>query len=153
MRNSVSKERIKNMLLHSELVVKTVFNKVTVVSCRLPNGFVITESSGAVDPANYDEAVGREICLQKIENKLWELEGYVLSAVIDRRCSDHEILKKYEKALTYEINTENDNSRKNYIEHLVEKGVIEEKECHISEGYYKGLRVARDMLNNIIDIN
>ncbi|MGN0449538.1 MAG: Gp49 family protein [Ruminococcus sp.] len=62
--------------------VETVYDKVTVVNCKLPNGFVITVASGAVDPANYDEEIGKEICLSRIENKLWELEGYALAKKI-----------------------------------------------------------------------
>ncbi len=79
MLNTVTKEQIDNILAQSEIKVETVYGKVTVVNCKLPNGFVITEASGAVDPANYDEEIGREICMDRIKNKLWELEGYALS--------------------------------------------------------------------------
>ena len=70
---------VKELLGKSEIKVETVYDKVTIVNCKLPNGFVITESSGAVDKANYDEKIGTEICMERIENKLWELEGYVLA--------------------------------------------------------------------------
>ena len=66
--------------MKSEIKVETVYDKVTVVSCKLPNGFVLIEASGAVDPANYDEKIGKEVCMERIENKLWELEGYVLAS-------------------------------------------------------------------------
>lgn len=79
MNNTVTQEHINTLIEHSEIKVQTVFDKVTIVTCKLPNGFVITEASGAVDPANYDEEIGRKICMERIENKLWELEGYVLS--------------------------------------------------------------------------
>lgn len=79
MKNIITKRQIDELLEKSEINVKTVYGKVTVVSCKLPNGFVITEASGAVDPANYDEKIGTEICMERIENKLWELEGYVLA--------------------------------------------------------------------------
>lgn len=82
MKNTVTQEYIKELLDKSEIAVKTVYDKVTIVSCKLPNGFVITESSGAVDKANYDENIGKEICMQRIEDKLWELEGYVLAKVL-----------------------------------------------------------------------
>ena len=82
MKNTVTQEQIKELLDKSEIVVKTVYDKVTVVSCKLPNGFVITESSGAVDKANYDENIGKEICMQRIEDKLWELEGYALAKAL-----------------------------------------------------------------------
>lgn len=78
MANTVKKEHVKYLLNESEVMVATVFDKVTVVSVKLPNGFVITESSGAVSKENYDEKIGKEISLKKIEDKIWELEGYLL---------------------------------------------------------------------------
>ena len=56
-----------------------------IVVCKLANGFVITESSGAVDPANYSEEIGKEVCMERIINKLWELEGYKLSCELYQR--------------------------------------------------------------------
>lgn len=87
MSNTVTKEQIDNILAQSEIKIETVYDKVTVVNCKLPNGFVITEASGAVDPANYDEKIGAEICMERITNKLWELEGYALSK---RLCESEE---------------------------------------------------------------
>jgi hypothetical protein len=80
--NSVTQEQISALIAKSEIKVETVYDKVTVVNCKLPNGFVITEASGAVDPANYDEKIGTEICMDRIINKLWELEGYALAKKI-----------------------------------------------------------------------
>lgn len=85
MKNAVTKPQIDELLEKSEIKVETVYDKVTVVSCKLPNGFVITEASGAVDPANYDKKIGTEICMTRIENKLWELEGYVLAKQLYER--------------------------------------------------------------------
>lgn len=52
--------------------------KTTCVTATLPSGFEIVATSACVDPANYDEALGRKLCINKIEDKLWELEGYRL---------------------------------------------------------------------------
>ena len=79
MKNTVTEQQVKNIINNSEIDVRTVYGKVTVVCCKLPNGFVIAEASGAVDPANYDEEIGKQICMERIENKIWELEGYALS--------------------------------------------------------------------------
>lgn len=78
MGNTVTQEHISDMLNRSEVEVRTVFGKCTIVSVKLPNGFVITESSACVDPANYNEKLGASICMDRIESKLWELEGYRL---------------------------------------------------------------------------
>jgi hypothetical protein len=76
--NYVPKEAIDDLIARSEITVKTLFNKTTVVAMKLPNGFVLVESSSCVDPLNYDEAIGVQICKQKLESRLWELEGYRL---------------------------------------------------------------------------
>ena len=60
MKNTVTKRQIDELLEKSEIKVETVYDKVTIVTCKLPNGFVITESSGAVSPANYDKKIGTE---------------------------------------------------------------------------------------------
>jgi len=75
---TITEEYIAEIMENSEFEVHTVFDKCTVVSCRLPNGFVITESSACVSPENYDKDTGAEICFNKIADKIWELEGYRL---------------------------------------------------------------------------
>ena len=75
---TITQEYINEIMENSEFEVHTVFGKCTIVSCRLPNGFVIVESSACVSPDNYNEEVGTEICIGKIEDKIWELEGYRL---------------------------------------------------------------------------
>lgn len=75
---TVTQEQIDELIDNSDIKVLTVFGKCTIVSVQLPNGFVLTHSSACVSPENYDEALGTEICLKKIKDKLWELEGYLL---------------------------------------------------------------------------
>lgn len=75
---TITDEHIAEIIENSEFEICTVFNKCTIVSCKLPNGFVITESSACVSPENYNEDIGAEICLDKIASKIWELEGYRL---------------------------------------------------------------------------
>jgi hypothetical protein len=61
---------------NSEIDVDTMHGKCTIVTCKLPNGFVIVESSSCVDPKNYDKELGVEICMERIANKIYELEAY-----------------------------------------------------------------------------
>lgn len=70
--NREAEEQSAMLLTESDIQVDTIYDKVTVVSCKIPNGFVITASSGAVDVANY-------------EDKLWELEGYALAKKLAER--------------------------------------------------------------------
>lgn len=77
-KNTVTQDMIDEIIDNSELIIDTLFDKCTMVACKLPNGFVIVETSACVDPANYDEDLGVENCMCAIEDKIWELEGYKL---------------------------------------------------------------------------
>ena len=84
MKNKITQKEVDNIIENSKIDVKTVFDKVTVVTCKLPNGFVLVESSGAVDKSSYDKEIGKQICMDRIESKIWELEGYHLAKVIQQ---------------------------------------------------------------------
>lgn len=78
---TITADYIEEIMENTEIkVLPSVFGKCTVVAAKLPNGFVIVESSACVDPRNYDEDMGVEICMDKIINKVWELEGYKLQS-------------------------------------------------------------------------
>lgn len=80
----ITKEYIDDIITNSYISVHTMFGKCTVMTCRLPNGFVLVESSSCVNPENYNEEIGYDICLEKITNKIWELEGYMLQEELYR---------------------------------------------------------------------
>lgn len=82
MQKSVSEETINSLIENAEIDIRTVFDKVTQVTVKLENGFVLTETSGSVSPENYDKEVGVEICMEQIKHRLWELEGYKLASSI-----------------------------------------------------------------------
>lgn len=69
---------IKVMMGQSHFEVVKMGEKTTVVCCKLPNGFVIVEAASCVNPDNYDQGLGETICRKRIEDRLWELEGYRL---------------------------------------------------------------------------
>jgi hypothetical protein len=75
---TITEEYIAEIMENSEFKTFTTFDKCTIVSCQLPNGFVITESSACVSPENYDKDLGEEICFDKIADKIFELEAYRL---------------------------------------------------------------------------
>lgn len=86
----VTPERIQHLLETAEYQTSTVFGKCTVMVAKLENGFVIVESSACVDPENYDEELGCELCFKKITDKLWELEGYALQKSLFENGVSHE---------------------------------------------------------------
>ena len=81
----VTKDQIDGLLNSADVEVRTVFDKCTVVIARLRNGFILVESSACVDPANYDPELGKKLCLKRIEDRLWELEGYALQKMQHER--------------------------------------------------------------------
>ena len=84
----VKEEEIQKILDESKILVQTVFEKCTIVALQLPNGFVLVESSGAVDKKGYSEEIGAEMCYSKIVDRLWEMEGYLLASKILEGKSD-----------------------------------------------------------------
>lgn len=78
---SISAKMVEDFIL--ETWTETLGEKTTVVRAVLRNGFEIVESSSCVSPENYDEATGREICLEKIRDKVWELLGFLLQTAVD----------------------------------------------------------------------
>ena len=76
MKNTVTIEDVKGFIKEKQSV--KMGEKTTVVMATLQNGFVIVESSSCVDPANFDMKMGESICMERIENKIWELLGFKL---------------------------------------------------------------------------
>lgn len=77
--NTVTLEEVKANM--QDIICSTAieFDKpVTYVTVRMKNGFTLRESTTCVDPANYSEEIGKQICLEKIEDKVWFLLGYAL---------------------------------------------------------------------------
>lgn len=75
---SIGEKMVDEFISHTETF--TMGNRTTVVRCVLRNGFVIVESSSCVDPANYSQEMGEEICMGKIKDKIWELLGFMLQS-------------------------------------------------------------------------
>lgn len=77
--NTVTKEEVMENMRDVICNTTIEFDKpVTYVTVRMKNGFTLRESTTCVDPANYDEEIGKQICLEKIKDKIWFLLGYAL---------------------------------------------------------------------------
>lgn len=77
----VSEEVVNEWLKNCEVETKELFGKpYTFVHCQLPNKFVISESTSCVDPKNYSEEIGAEICKSKLKDKIWYILGAHLSS-------------------------------------------------------------------------
>lgn len=79
METKLSPEHVKAVMDAGDIIEERKIGDSThVLNFRLENGFEITATSACVDPANYDPAIGRRICLERVESKVWEVEGYLL---------------------------------------------------------------------------
>lgn len=78
MKNKITQEDINAILDKTQWTVEEFHGKCTVVVAKLPNSFILTESSVCVDPTNYDVNIGIECCKERIVDKIWHLEGYRL---------------------------------------------------------------------------
>lgn len=85
MKNTITQDDINAIVEKTHFAVEEFHGKCTVVVAKLPNGFILTESSACVDPANYDVNIGTEICKNRIVNRIWELEGYRLQCEVSER--------------------------------------------------------------------
>ena len=94
---SVTQEQVQENM--QDVIVRTLqdFEKpCTYVTVRMKNGFTLRESTTCVDPANYDEEIGKQICLEKIEDKIWFLLGYALQDKVANTPKDYKERMKVE---------------------------------------------------------
>lgn len=81
----VTYERIQHLLATSTAHYNRLYGTTTVCQIVLQNGFsVAIGESACIDPENFDEKLGRKYAYEKAiklaEDKLWELEGYLLAS-------------------------------------------------------------------------
>ena len=91
MNNTVTEEQIEKLMEGAKVNVMTMFDKCTIVAVQLPNGFILVESSACVDKENYDEKLGTQICIERIVNKIWELEGYKLQCEVSNKAAEEKV--------------------------------------------------------------
>lgn len=71
-------ERIDEIMSESRYeTIDSAHGSCTVVIMTLPNGFTLVESSGCIDPAEYDHELGVRLCKDALRRKVWQLEGYL----------------------------------------------------------------------------
>jgi len=82
-KNTVTQEIVDNSIIETDVrTIELVGKKHTLVAVKLQNGFTVVETTTCVDPDNYSEEIGAEICLKRIKDKIWMLEGYYLQTIL-----------------------------------------------------------------------
>lgn len=77
---SISQKMVDDFI--KEVEVQTIGEKTTFVRVTLKNGFELCEASACVDATNYDEEMGKCICLEKIKDKIWGYLGFLLQTAV-----------------------------------------------------------------------
>lgn len=67
----------------AETWTTTLGDKTTVVRAMLKNGFELVEASACVSKENYSEPMGKEICMGKIRDRVWQLLGFLLQTAVN----------------------------------------------------------------------
>jgi len=86
--NSLSSDDIDRFISISGY--QNIDPKTTLVRARLLSGFLDYETSSCVDPANYNGAIGYEVGIGHIKDRLWKMLGFVL------QWADHGLENKIE---------------------------------------------------------
>ena len=78
-KNTITIEDVKANMQDVFVTTLKPFDKpVTFVEVRMKNGFTVRETTTCVDLADYRMVKSRNICLKRIEDKIWLLLGYAL---------------------------------------------------------------------------
>lgn len=75
---TITNTQVEDVLKRSKIDVSTYESRTTVVHVTLPNGFIITETSSSAKERMYNKEIGKEICLEKIRDKIKELYSFHL---------------------------------------------------------------------------
>ena len=78
---SIGPKMVKEFIESYEVIERD--GKTTIVNAALINGYTLTEASSCVDPANYSVEIGTKICLERIENQIWGLLGFLLQTAVN----------------------------------------------------------------------
>lgn len=78
--NTIEEHNVHDFV--KEIIASKWGEKTTIVNATLANGFIITESSSCVDPANFNMDIGLSICKERIYNKVWNHLGFLLQCAI-----------------------------------------------------------------------
>lgn len=108
-KNIVTAEEVKENM--KDIRVRTVIEfgrRCTCVTVRMKNGFTFRESTPCVDPENYSEEIGKEICLKRIETKIWFLLGYALQDKMFKEKNAPKKFKPFQKVLV-KVKSNDDN--------------------------------------------
>lgn len=75
--NRVTPDKLDAVILTKQFYVFPG-TTLTVCALTLKNGFVVTGTSAAADPENFNQEIGEKIAYERARNEIWALEGYLV---------------------------------------------------------------------------
>jgi hypothetical protein len=87
--NKVTKEYIESQI--EETSFTRPKGTLTMCYLTLNSGFILTGESACIDPAKFDEKLGRDIAYENAFDKAWELFGF------------HFLQKKHDEMITIKV--------------------------------------------------
>ena len=106
--NKITQEHIDATIVSKTFIVLPD-GVTTICQLILKNGFSVLGSSACVDPANFNLQMGRDIAFKNAQDKVWQLEGYLLKEEMfklekahaaDKQSADYELMKNLTAAST-----------------------------------------------------
>ena len=80
---SISQQMVDDFIVKVEVLRDPCLDRTAIVKATLKNGFIIVESSSCVSVENYDEEIGKEICMNAIKDKVWSYLGFLLASACE----------------------------------------------------------------------
>ena len=78
--NTITQNNVNSFI--KDVYSTTIGEKTTLVKVTLINGFVLCETSSCVDVKNYNEEIGVQCCMQRIDDKIWHVLGFLLQTAV-----------------------------------------------------------------------
>jgi len=76
--NRVTLDSILAKITDEQFWNPIILPTMTIVAMKLENGYVVVGKSTPADPANYDEALGKQFAREDAIRQIWQLEAYLL---------------------------------------------------------------------------
>lgn len=76
--DTITQKDVDNFISKFEAI--KMGDKTTVTQATLKNGFLMVAGSACVEPKNFDLEIGKQCCMERIKNNIWEFLGFLLQS-------------------------------------------------------------------------
>lgn len=83
---------LQNILDKSEIAFTDIYGRCLIAVCKLPNQYIIVESSTVKDEKDFDIQIATNNCIEKLKRKISELENYLQ---IDRETYGYDLENEF----------------------------------------------------------